>query len=164
MIFFIFTCYAISTLGSWVMTRPSIALRVVEKRGWFWGLLAFLYRPFGNFARSNTTIGNICAVPPGATLTEAQRAHEIVHATDCARLGWGVVWLGLPAFAILYLFLPLPAGLAWFRWEFERRAFQAGGTAPEEIVGLVCGRNYGWSWPKAWARKSLGLLPPPSGT
>lgn len=164
MIVFILACYAISTLASWVMTRPSPVLRIVPKQGWFWSLLGFLYRPFGDFSKFNTTIGNICATPRGIALTASQTTHETSHATDCARLGWGIVWLGLPAWAALYFLVPLPVGLAWFRWYFERRAYQAEGRAPGEIVKLVCGRSYGWSWPAAWARKSLGLLPPPGGS
>ncbi|MFK7740400.1 MAG: hypothetical protein AB8H80_08750 [Planctomycetota bacterium] len=77
--------------------------------------------------------------------------HELVHVRQWQR--WGLL------FWISYLLLPLPVGLAWCRWRWEREAYledlaQAANVdmAMEHIVQSLW-RNYGWAWPRPWMRR-----------
>ena len=79
--------------------------------------------------------------------------HERVHMRQMRKLG--SVWL----FWLLYLFLPLPFGLAWFRANFEKEAYQETlrsyryyyGTIPGYLRPFFrkqfLGWFYGWMWP-----------------
>jgi hypothetical protein len=68
----------------------------------------------------------------------------------------------LPGMAILYVLLPVPMGLAWFRAYFEKQAYAESIRATAEVRGLraACdpsyrnavisnftGPAYGWMWP-----------------
>lgn len=81
--------------------------------------------------------------------------HERVHIRQFRRYT-------LPVMAILYLLLPLPIGLAWFRAHFEKQAYAESirGAAeihgidhvrdPEfrdDIIGQFTGPAYGFMWP-----------------
>jgi len=81
--------------------------------------------------------------------------HERVHLRQFARYT-------LVGMAFLYLFVPLPAGLAWFRAHFEKEAYAESIRATAEVWGLARVRqpeqraqivrqftsgNYGWMWP-----------------
>jgi len=81
--------------------------------------------------------------------------HEAVHLRQFQR------WT-LPGMALLYVLLPLPIGLAWFRAYFEKQAYAesiraaaevwgaAAARAPafrERIIGQFLGPSYGWMWP-----------------
>jgi len=81
--------------------------------------------------------------------------HEAVHLRQFRRLT-------LPVMAVLYLLVPLPVGLAYFRARFEREAYAEsiraaaevwGETAPRDpayrarIVAQFIGPSYLWMWP-----------------
>ena len=68
----------------------------------------------------------------------------------------------LPGMALLYVFLPLPIGLAWFRAYFEKQAYAESIRAAAEvwgpqfprrekfrrhIISQFTGASYGWMWP-----------------
>jgi hypothetical protein len=68
----------------------------------------------------------------------------------------------LPGMALLYVFLPLPVGLAWFRAHFEKQGYAETIRAAAEVHGLdhvrraehrdhvvrqFCTGAYGWMWP-----------------
>ena len=109
---------------------------------------------------SVTTIGSTVYVPERWNdLPEGYRAstlrHERVHLRQWRKFGF------LP-FAFLYLLVPLPLGLAWFRAEFEKEAYEESMRADCEIYGVLALRSreyrkgviaaftssaYGWMWP-----------------
>jgi hypothetical protein len=81
--------------------------------------------------------------------------HELVHVRQFRRYS-------LPLMAILYLLLPLPFGLAWFRAHFEKQAYAEEIRATAElygaehvrdasfradIIGQFTGPAYGFMWP-----------------
>lgn len=72
--------------------------------------------------------------------------HELVHVRQWER--WGVLlWIS-------YLFLPLPFGLAWFRWRWEREAYLLNlerGAVDQVVESIWTG--YGWPWPKRWMKR-----------
>jgi hypothetical protein len=68
----------------------------------------------------------------------------------------------LPGMALLYLCVPLPMGLAWFRAHFEKEAYAETIRAAAEVWGAdhprsvgyrrgvieqFMGASYGWMWP-----------------
>jgi hypothetical protein len=86
--------------------------------------------------------------------------HEAIHLRQFRRYT-------LPGMALLYIFLPLPMGLAWFRAHFEKEAYAETIRAAAEVWGpqrpageyyrryiieQFTGPSYGWMWP---FRKSL---------
>jgi hypothetical protein len=134
--------------------------RLLPKRGSpLMSIIAALLRPLGLrefMARYWTTLGRVIYYP---TAVEDPRAypqvieHELVHVRQWAR--WGP-WLWLS-----YLLLPLPFGLAWFRWRWEREAYlpevlSASSAAERERViqqlSETLWRGYGWPWPRRWMR------------
>ncbi len=81
--------------------------------------------------------------------------HEAVHLRQFRRFT-------LPGMALLYVLLPLPLGLAWFRAHFEKEAYAEsirvaaevhGPEYPRQawyrahIIGQFVGPSYGWMWP-----------------
>jgi hypothetical protein len=81
--------------------------------------------------------------------------HEAVHLRQFRRYT-------LPGMALLYILLPLPMGLAWFRARFEQEAYaESIRAAPEvwgadyprrtsfreHVIGQFTGPSYGWMWP-----------------
>ena len=98
--------------------------------------------------------------------------HEAVHLRQFRRYT-------LPGMAVLYLLLPLPLGLAWFRARFEREAYEEsiraaaevwGPAAPAEaayraqVIDQFVGPAYGWMWPfrralERWYDRVLSSLP-----
>jgi hypothetical protein len=81
--------------------------------------------------------------------------HEAVHLRQFRKFT-------LPVMALLYIFVPLPLGLAYFRARFEQAAYAEsirataetfGRDAPrrpayrEHIVEQFLGPSYGWMWP-----------------
>ncbi|MBL0218436.1 MAG: hypothetical protein IPQ07_31705 [Myxococcales bacterium] len=81
--------------------------------------------------------------------------HEAVHLRQFRKFT-------LPGMALLYVLLPLPMGLAWFRAYFEKEAYAEsiraaaevwGAAYPrraayrEYVIGQFLGPSYGWMWP-----------------
>ena len=90
-----------------------------------------------------------CVTDPWKHVTIIE--HELVHVQQ-----W-IKWRLL--FAISYLLLPLPFGLAWCRWRFEREAYliniRASSNPHAEVAWVVesLWSKYGWTWPKPLMRK-----------
>jgi hypothetical protein len=100
--------------------------------------------------------------------------HEAVHLRQFRRFT-------LPGMAVLYLLVPLPMGLAWFRAHFEKEAYAESIRASAEVWGLdyprrpehrrsvidqFTGAAYGWMWPfrrglERWYDQVLASLPAP---
>jgi hypothetical protein len=81
--------------------------------------------------------------------------HEAIHLRQFRRFT-------LPGMALLYILLPLPMGLAWFRAYFEKEAYAESIRAAAEvwgpdfprsegyrshIISQFTGASYGWMWP-----------------
>src|SRR5206468_11958745 len=81
--------------------------------------------------------------------------HEAVHLRQFRRLS-------LPVMALLYVLVPLPVGLAYFRARFEKEAYAESIRAAAEVWGPAYARSldyrnrvieqflgpsYGWMWP-----------------
>jgi hypothetical protein len=160
--------------------------RVVEKKGWFWTLLHYVVMvvTFGfnrDFLKGYyTTIGGVVGYPTGWEKRSiegriAVLEHELVHIRQCAKLGFGNVWVGFPLYMITYLLLPLPVGLAYFRWCYEREAYAHGirmrllmqphlrQRLIDSAVNQLTSGNYGWTWPfpknvRAYFEEALPLV------
>jgi hypothetical protein len=98
--------------------------------------------------------------------------HEAVHLRQFR--AYGVVGM-----AVLYLLLPLPMGLAWFRARFEQAAYAESIRAAAEVWGPAhprraefrqhildqfIGASYGWMWPfrgglERWYDQVLASVP-----
>ncbi len=153
--------------------RLNPALRIEYKASrWYWRALgrALTIVSFGairNFTTDYvTTLGNRIGVPAGFDSWAPRDKHrilipELVHVEQQWRGGFGLMPLGVAVFAFLYLLAPLPIGLAWFRYRFERAAYAAelrfsyrGGVEEhaakrdvERVAGYLSGRAYFWAWP-----------------
>lgn len=148
------------------------AFRLVEKKGWFWNSLHWLVfvLTFGgnrNFRDAYiTTVGPIIAVPTGwdgrasAYTRWSVLRHERIHLRQTRRMGLGLFWLGIIPFWVVYLLLPLPIGLAYGRYLFEREAYFESVLCDHEVFGKsaaykriersvtqLTGGSYGWTWP-----------------
>jgi hypothetical protein len=81
--------------------------------------------------------------------------HEAIHLRQFRKYT-------LPGMAVLYVLLPLPLGLAWFRARFEKEAYEESIRAAAEVWGpdhprlpsfrkhiidQFTGPSYGWMWP-----------------
>ncbi len=127
----------------------------------------------------HTTIGrNIYVTGNWDAMSRDQRflllRHEQVHLRQFRRYT-------LVGMAFLYLFVPLPFGLAWFRAQFEREAYAETVRATAEVLGPAhvrdpsfrdqileqfTGPAYGWMWPfrgslERWYEGVLAALGPP---
>ena len=98
--------------------------------------------------------------------------HEAVHLRQFRKFT-------LPGMAFLYLFLPLPLGVAYFRSRFEMAAYEESIRAAAEVYGpghprresyrehvvrQFTGPSYGWMWPfrravERWYDGVLATLP-----
>lgn len=100
--------------------------------------------------------------------------HEAVHLRQFRK------WT-LPVMAVLYIFLPLPMGLAYFRARFEQEAYAEtiraaaevwgshvprGASYRAHIIEQFTGPSYGWMWPfrKALERWYDSILAGLTGT
>jgi hypothetical protein len=112
-----------------------------------------------------TTIGKTVYVTADWDQTDPDQRyvtlrHEAIHLRQFRRFT-------LPGMALLYVFLPLPLGLAWFRAYFEKEAYAESIRAAAEVWGRnypkgtyyreriieqFVGPSYGWMWP---FRKSM---------
>jgi hypothetical protein len=101
--------------------------------------------------------------------------HEAVHLRQFRRYT-------LPGMAFLYLLVPLPVGVAYFRYRFEREAYEESIRAAAEIYGPAhvrspafreriieqfTGASYGWMWPfrrslERWYDRVVATLPAPA--
>jgi hypothetical protein len=99
--------------------------------------------------------------------------HEAVHLRQFRRYT-------LPGMALLYVLLPLPMGLSWFRARLEWEAYAETIRVSAEVHGAACVREpafrasivrqftgpaYGWMWPfrtviERWYDAVLAELPP----
>lgn len=152
------------------------SVRLYTKDNWFCKLLAAVlmvitfggmkYRVFlENFA---TTIGPLQFYPAAWSTETVERVviHESRHTRQARWFGlWIHPWVGLPLYAVLYLLLFLPIGLAFFRCYFEmdamrfelRECFKKGIYSKEQVLergtrfgNTVCSGKYGWALPKTW--------------
>jgi hypothetical protein len=107
-----------------------------------------------------TTIGRTVYVTPDWDARDPDERyvtlrHEAIHLRQFRAYT-------LPGMALLYLFVPLPMGLAWFRARFEQEAYAESIRAAAEVWGPAyprraayrghiieqfTGPNYGWMWP-----------------
>ena len=107
-----------------------------------------------------TTIGSTVYVTPDWDELPAEQRyitmrHERVHLRQFRRYT-------RPGMAFLYLFAPLPAGLAWFRAHFEKQGYAETIRAAAEVHGITHVKTprfrgyvveqfvsgaYGWMWP-----------------
>ncbi len=108
-----------------------------------------------------TTIGKTIYMPNlwWDTANEQQRLillrHELVHIKQMQQYS-------TPLFLLLYLFVPLPLGCAYFRAKFEKDAYRETMQARYEywgedsitstecrewIISQFTGKMYGWMWP-----------------
>ncbi|RIL05503.1 MAG: hypothetical protein DCC71_10090 [Proteobacteria bacterium] len=151
--------------------EPSV--RLVPKEGALWRALGALAAAatLGGIARQTflrdyaTAIGPLQGYPRdwSAARVEATLVHEARHTRQARWCGLGLhPWLGLPLFALLYLGLPLPAGIALPRFLFELDADRASwrhalaaGAAPDDVraraaafASRVCSGHYGWPIPR----------------
>ena len=117
----------------------------------------------------STTLGHTVYLKDGIEGINlyAHLVHELVHVKQAEKYS-------MPLFTFLYVVFPLPIGLAWFRWKFEREAYLAGGKAyleflPELDKGVYAdhvaenlgGSPYLWAWPfkrkiREWILSNLG--------
>jgi hypothetical protein len=107
-----------------------------------------------------TTIGSTVYVTADWDTTSANQRyvtlrHEAIHLRQFRRYT-------LPGMALLYVLLPIPLGLAWFRAYFEKEAYAESIRAAAEVWGpdhprlpsfrnhiiqQFTGPSYGWMWP-----------------
>lgn len=107
-----------------------------------------------------TTLGQRIYVPPRWQTRSAEdryivMCHERIHMRQFRKFTW-------PGMALLYLLVPLPMGLAYFRARFEREAYAETIRASVEIYDLdyvkqdwfrdhilkqFYSASYGWMWP-----------------
>lgn len=107
-----------------------------------------------------TTIGKTVYVTPSWNdLPDDERyvtmRHEAIHLAQFRKFT-------LPGMAVLYVLLPLPMGVAWFRAYFEKQAYAESVRAAAEIWGIEYAAStsyrtyilsqfssaaYGWMWP-----------------
>jgi hypothetical protein len=107
-----------------------------------------------------TTIGSTVYVTPDWDDWDPDRRyctlrHEAIHLRQFRTFT-------LPGMAVLYVLLPLPMGLAWFRAYFEKEAYAESIRAAAEVYGPSYPRSrefrahiidqftsasYGWMWP-----------------
>lgn len=147
------------------------AVKLTTKDKWPWKVMAAVVQvvTFGGISYRRfledyaTTIGPIQAYPrKWRKLSTRLLVHEARHTRQFRWMGLFIhPWVGVLPMALLYVFLPLPLGFAWFRWWFEidaeKTAYRwalANGYTPQQIReravwfgSKVCGSNYGWSWP-----------------
>jgi hypothetical protein len=133
-----------------VRLRPKAESRLMRACG-------FLLRAIGQRAfveRFWTTLGRTIYYPACVSDPLAHPVvleHELVHVRQFRR--WGV-WMWFS-----YLLLPLPFGLSWFRFRWEREAYlvdlahAADRECEIERIVDTLWFNYGFPWPRRWMRR-----------
>lgn len=134
----------------------------------FWKFLDVLLRivSFGkckSFMKRATTLGSWVAFGEDTDLhnpTDHEMltlVHERRHVLQNSNLTPVIM-------GILYLLCPLPIGLAYFRYKFEKEAFldefvfarkYGYRLDPEHFIKDVSGAGYVWAMPEKWVRKDL---------
>lgn len=141
--------------------------RIVRKdesplhRAIHYALIALTFGRMRSYLDSyQTTIGRTVYVTSDWDATDADQRyvtlrHEAVHLRQFRTYT-------LPGMAVLYLLLPLPMGLAWFRAYFEKQAYAESIRAAadvwgpdyprrpsyrEHVIRQFLGPSYGWMWP-----------------
>jgi len=141
--------------------------RIVRKdrsalhRAIHYGLLVVTFGRMRSYLDSfQTTIGRTVYVTADWDDWEPDRryvtlCHEAIHLRQFRAFT-------LPGMALLYLCVPLPMGLAWFRAYFEKQAYAESIRAAAEVWGpdyprapgyrrhlidQFVGPSYGWMWP-----------------
>jgi hypothetical protein len=109
-----------------------------------------------------TTIGRTVYFPVSFVRSKASAydyvtlRHERKHTSQVEKLGLGNIWIGLIIFGLLYFAVFLPAGLAYFRYRFEREAYLESFRACKKVgitpdinfyVKVLTGPDYFWTWP-----------------
>jgi hypothetical protein len=136
---------------------------VYKQTSWFWRVLAKLVYVV-TLGRNNTfldgyvtTLNKTIAVPASwATRDDLGKletlTHELTHVAQYQRYTPVVM-------ALLYLFVFLPIGLAYFRWRFEREAYCNGynkllqyrpdlrAALVDRGVSQMTSGQYAWTWP-----------------
>lgn len=149
-------------------------VKIVYKEGTGWKFLAGLIKvlSFGSeraFLNYTTTFYKTIAVPSHFDMWEDEHkletiVHELEHVKQAMKLTPVLFWF-------LYFLFPLPIGLAWFRYKFERDAYLVGyktilkyefdkESLIEEASIMLSGKEYGYAWPfrkkiAAWFRSRL---------
>ncbi len=131
----------------------------------------------------HTTLGQRIYVPDSWEETSEESryvtlCHERVHMRQFRTFTW-------PGMTLLYLLVPLPMGIAYFRARFEMEAYAESIRAATEVWGpeyvqapdyrdylfrQFTGASYGWMWPyrkrlERWYEQALadaGALPEPA--
>jgi len=155
-------------LASYFEAKHDVRIRSKDTDRGAWELLNLLWRgiTFGhgkNLLKNYVmTVGRTIYFPLGWTQESADDedyiilCHELKHIEQYRTLGFGSEKLGFAIFALLYLLVPLPLGLAWFRYAFERAAYLESYKAAKDLglspkidyyVGILSGVTYFWAWP-----------------
>lgn len=147
------------------------------QRAIHYGLLAVTLGGMRSYLdRFQTTIGMTVYVTRDWDSREADERyvtmrHERVHLRQFRRYG-------LLGMALLYVLMPLPMGLAYFRARFEMEAYEETIRAAadvygiahvrtpafrEYVVGQFVSASYGWMWPfrgavEAWYERIVAAL------
>ena len=159
--------------------------RIVRKdqsrfqRAIHYGLVVITFGGMRRYLDSfQTTIGNTIYVTPDWDERSVETRyitlrHEAIHLRQFRKYT-------LPGMALLYVLLPLPMGLAWFRAQFEKEAYAESIRAAAEVYGpdyprgteyrryildQFVGPSYGWMWPfraglERWYDRVLATLEP----
>lgn len=143
----------------------SVTTKAYDRR--FWKVLDTLLRivTFGkykNFMKGTTTIGKWIAFGEDTDLYNPTFSdlcilvHEKRHVIQYDKMGFFM--------PLLYLFFPLPIGLAYFRYKFEVEAYkdemdfaQKHGVSmdPAHFIDALSGPAYVWAWPRKWVKKAF---------
>jgi len=127
-----------------------------------------------------TTLGRTIYRPVGWTMDNitgfdyALLCHDIKHVKQQEDLGGDWFAFGSFLFAILYLFVPFPIGLAYFRYKYEREAYRISWYSSLEVgitpdldyyIERMTGAPYVWAWPfkrsvEKWFRKNCRIIEP----
>lgn len=157
-----------------------LPVRLVTKEGyWVWRLVGWVLGLFSAEARRRfmqdfaTTVGPVVALPDGwsARVAGGVLLHELQHVRQFNALGCKIhPWAGVPLMGLLYLLLPLPVGLAYFRYRLELDAERARWTVAlalgawtadkarldaQQFADIVAGGSYAWAWPRRLVRRGF---------
>jgi len=173
-------------MASWLTKKDELqtyarsidkSIILTDKSSWFWTAIAWLLFiiSFGKSDRSRflkifaTTLGPIQAYPEGWTVNQVKSVipHEARHTVQARRFGLFISpWVGLPFMGLAYALLPLPVGLAYFRfwleldaerfsweWKLQHKEITIDeiGWRATTFAYTVAGIDYLYPWPQSWA-------------